>query len=67
MIFLNMEKALKFKSATTKAKTISEVCGQDEKAFERFMRYKEATLAKMEHEVDQRIRKHLAEKMALAA
>lgn len=58
---------MKFASTSIKPKTISELAGKDEKAFERFLRAKDEALRKMEQEVDARIRKSLGEKMALAA
>jgi hypothetical protein len=58
---------MNIKKSNQKPKTLSQVCGEDPEAFQRFLRQKNQAVQQMEEETNQRVRQALAQRLAWAA
>jgi hypothetical protein len=58
---------MKIKKSDQKPKTISELCGDDAEAFERFLSKKNHALAEMDRKANQRVLQALEKRLAWAA
>lgn len=58
---------MNIKKSDQKPKTISELCGDDVDAFERFLQKKNRVLAEMDEKANQRVLQALEKRLAWAA
>ncbi|MDD5262941.1 MAG: hypothetical protein PHD76_13940 [Methylacidiphilales bacterium] len=58
---------MNIKQSPQQAKSLSEVCGEDPQAFQRFLLEKNRVLQQMEQESNERVRQALAQRLAWAA
>lgn len=58
---------MNIKKSIQSPKTLSELCGTNPEAFQQFLRKKNAVLAQMDKDTDQRVRQTLAEQLSWAA
>jgi len=58
---------MNIKKSDQKPKTVSELCGDDAEAFERFLQKKNRALAEMDDKANQRVLQALEKRLAWAA